>query len=171
MATSISRVVTHIVTWPCSERKIDLIDRRLDDVVRLLEGLNTQRYQSSIGTTVATKPPVPLNTVGSSSSSSYGGYSNQIQVTGTMVEGESSLTAQSVFANDLFQKVASRDSTPEMRERIEALRHMVESLKKQPAANEMKYPNAKSVRSPALEGCELPPIDATLQVLKLARCG
>ncbi|KAH6839621.1 fungal-specific transcription factor-like protein [Chaetomium sp. MPI-CAGE-AT-0009] len=86
-----------------------------------------------------------------------------------MVEGESSLTAQSVFANDLFQKVASRDSRPEMRERIEALRHMVETLKKQPAAHEMKYPNAKLVPPTADEGYELPPMEATLQVLKLAR--
>ncbi|KAK3296563.1 uncharacterized protein B0H64DRAFT_374636 [Chaetomium fimeti] len=151
-----------------NEKKIDLIDRRLDGVVRLLEELSTQRSQTSPVLTVPAKPST-TTTVASSSPSSHGGYSNQTQVTGTMVEGESSLTAQSVFANDLLQKVASRDSRPEMRERIEALRHMVETLKKQPAAHEMKYPNAKTVRPPALEGCELPPMEATLQVLKLAR--
>jgi anti-sigma factor ChrR (cupin superfamily) len=87
-----------------------------------------------------------------------------------VVEGESSLTAHSVFANDLLQKVMSKDSRPEMRERIEALRDMVESMKKQPAAHEMTYPHAKPIRPPALEGCELPPIDKTLQVLKLVKC-
>jgi hypothetical protein len=86
-----------------------------------------------------------------------------------MVEGESSLTAHSVFANEFLQKVVSRDSKPEMRERIEALRHMVEALKKQPAAHEMTYPHAKPVRSRPPEGCELPPIEATLHVLKLAK--
>ena len=87
-----------------------------------------------------------------------------------MVEGESSLTAHSVFANDLLQKVVNRDSLPEMRERIDALRHIVDSLKKQPAADEMRYPHARPVRPVAVEGCELPPIDKTLQVLKLAKC-
>jgi hypothetical protein len=160
------------VTWSSSEKKIDLIDRRLDGVVRLLEELNTQRSQASPVLTVPAKAPAAstANTVASSSPSSHGGYSNHTQVTGSMVEGESSLTAQSVFANELFQKVASQDSRPEMRERIEALRHMVETLKKQPAAHEMKYPNAQPSRPAALEGCELPPIDATLQVLKIARC-
>ncbi|EAQ88657.1 hypothetical protein CHGG_05276 [Chaetomium globosum CBS 148.51] len=163
--------ISHIVTRLRSEKKIDQIDRRLDGVVRLLEELNTQRLQASPVLTVPAKVSVASapSTVDSSSPSSYGARSNQTQVTGTMVEGESSLTAQSVFANDLLQKVASRDSRPEMRERIEALRHLVETLKKQPAANEMKYPNAKPTRPPALEGCELPPIEATLQVIKLAR--
>lgn len=162
------------VTRPFSEKKIDLIDRRLDGVVRLLEELSTQRAQASPVFTAPAKAPAPststANTVASSSPSSHGGYSSHTQVTGSMVEGESSLTAQSVFANELFQKVASQDSRPEMRERIEALRHMVETLKKQPAAHEMKYPNAQPTKSAALEGCELPAIDATLQVLKLARC-
>lgn len=87
-----------------------------------------------------------------------------------MVEGESSLTAHSVFANDLLQKVVNRDSYPEMHERIEALRHMVEAMKKQPAADEMTYPHAKPTRPATLEGCDLPPIEKTLQVLKLAKC-
>ncbi len=87
-----------------------------------------------------------------------------------MVEGESSLTAHSVFANDLLQKVVSRDSRPEMREGVDALRHMVDAMKRQPAADEMRYPHAKPVRLVAVEGCELPPIDRTLHVLKLAKC-
>ncbi|KAK4039663.1 hypothetical protein C8A01DRAFT_46920 [Parachaetomium inaequale] len=154
-------------TWVelTSEKKIDLIDRRLDGVVRLLEELKTQRLSPSPAPTVPANPPTS-NTAASSSPASHG---NQTDATGTMVEGESSLTAHSVFANDFLQKVVSRDSRPEMRERIEALRHMVEALKKQPAAHEMTYPHAKPVRPRPLEGCDLPPIEVTLQVLKLAK--
>ena len=149
-----------------SEKKIDLIDRRLDGVLRLLEGLKTQLPLPS---------PVPTGTASSStvaclSPASHGGSGSHVEATGTVVEGESSLTAHSVFANDLFQKVMSRDSRPEMRERIDALHHVVDSLKKQPAADEMRYPHAKPVRPVAVEGCELPPIGQTLQVLKLAKC-
>ncbi|AEO57210.1 fungal-specific transcription factor-like protein [Thermothelomyces thermophilus ATCC 42464] len=86
-----------------------------------------------------------------------------------MVEGESSLTAHSVFANNLLQKVASTDSRPEVRERIDALRNMVESMEKQPAAREMAYPHAKPVRPVTLEGCDVPPIEKTLQLLKLTK--
>lgn len=86
-----------------------------------------------------------------------------------MVEGESSLTAHSVFANNLLQKVASTDSRPEMRERADALRNMVESMEKQPAAREMAYPHAKPVRPVTVEGCELPPIEKTMHVLKLSK--
>lgn len=86
-----------------------------------------------------------------------------------MVEGESSLTAHSVFANKLLQKVASTDTRPEMLERIEALHNVVESMEKQPASREMLYPHAKPVRPVTLEGCDLPPIEKTLQLLKAVK--
>jgi hypothetical protein len=93
-----------------------------------------------------------------------------VEATGSVVEGESSLTAHSVFANDLLQKVVSKDSRPEMRERVDALRHMVDAMKRQPAADEMRYPHANPARPAVVEGCHMPPIDKTLHVLKLAKC-
>lgn len=87
-----------------------------------------------------------------------------------MVEGESSLTAHSVFANDLVHRVMSGGtSMPEMHERIETLRNMVEAMKKQPAAHEMTYPHAKPAHFGAPKGCDLPPIAKTLELLKLSR--
>lgn len=158
-----------------SEKKIDLIDRRLDGVVRLLEELKTRLpvpapSQSQLPTRPATTPA--SNTLASASPASHGSHGNHsTEATSTVVEGESSLTAHSVFANDLLQKVVSRDVRPEMQERVEALRHMVEAMKKQPADHEMTYPNAKPIRSVAPEGCDLPPIGKTLEALKLAKCG
>lgn len=89
-----------------------------------------------------------------------------------MVEGNSSLTAHSIFAKDLLQKIIEEGSSPEMRETLDALHAVVEAMKKQPAAKEMTYPNARPVRSvPAfLQSCELPPIQRSLHVVKLAKC-
>jgi hypothetical protein len=163
-----------------SEKKIDLIDRRLDGVVRLLEELKTQLPAHSQAPPAHSQAPPATrsaaasapNTVASTSPSSHGSHGNHsTEITGTVVEGESSLTAHSVFANDLLQKVVSRDSRPEMHERAEALRHMVEAMKKQPADHEMTYPHAKLIRPAAPPGCDLPPIEKTLEVLKLAKCG
>ncbi|KAK4096574.1 hypothetical protein N658DRAFT_519135 [Parathielavia hyrcaniae] len=157
-----------------NEKKIDHIDRRLDGVVRLLEELKTQLPSRS-----PTPVPVPTPAVTASSTTvasacsaghvGHAGHGTNPESTENVVEGESSLTAHSVFANDLLHKVMSRDSRPEMKERIEALRHMVEVMKKQPAAHEMTYPHAKPVRHVAPEGCELPPVDKTLQIMKLAK--
>lgn len=86
-----------------------------------------------------------------------------------MVEGDSSLTAQSVFANDFLHKVLNKDSRPEMREGLDALHVIIEAMRHQPAAHEMTYPHAGPVKPSPLESCELPPIDRTLHVLKLAQ--
>ncbi|KAK4120198.1 hypothetical protein N657DRAFT_693139 [Parathielavia appendiculata] len=154
-----------------SEKKIDHIDRRLDGVVRLLEELKTQLPSRSPTPTPVPVPAVTASssTVASSGPTSHASHSTNAESTENVVEGESSLTAHSVFANDLLQKVMSRDSRPEMKEKIEALRHMVEVMKKQPAAHEMTYPHARPVRPAAFEGCDLPPIEKTVQVLKLAK--
>ncbi len=89
-----------------------------------------------------------------------------------MVEGDSSLTAHSVFANNLLHKVVDQDSNLKMRDTIDTLRHLVDSMKQQPAAHEMAYPNAKVTKlsaSPILRECELPPIQETVRVLKYAK--
>ncbi|KAL2158090.1 hypothetical protein VTH06DRAFT_4658 [Thermothelomyces fergusii] len=152
------------------EKKIDAIERRLDKVVRLLEGVlaNKQPTPPPAPPAIATKAP-SLNPAAAASPASYVNHANGTEATGSMVEGESSLTAHSVFANNLLQKVASTDSRPEVRERIDALRNMVESMEKQPAAREMAYPHAKPARPVTLEGCELPPIEKTLHILKLTK--
>ena len=89
-----------------------------------------------------------------------------------MVEGDSSLTAHSVFANNLLQKLVDQDADLELRGTLETLRHLVDAMKKQPAAYEMTYPNVKAgslSASEAFRQCELPPIQQTVQMLNLAK--
>ncbi|KAL2132145.1 hypothetical protein VTI74DRAFT_4151 [Chaetomium olivicolor] len=144
------------------EKKIDLIDRRLDGVLRLLEEIKIQLPSPS-------SQPAEATSSARFASSSPASHVSHAETVGTVVEGESSLTAHSVFANNLLHKVVSRDSRPEMREGIDALRHAVEAMRTQPATHEMTYPHARATRQVVPEGCELPPIGKTLEMLKLAR--
>ncbi|CAI4210955.1 unnamed protein product [Parascedosporium putredinis] len=147
---------TRILITPQYERKIDLIDRRLDGVIRLLEDLkmNWQPGPSNPSQQLS-PPPKPA-----SSMSTPGSAPSQPEATGPVVEGDSSLTAHSAFANQFFQEVVStdelQDSSLEMRETLDALRHMVHSLKHQTAASEMSYPNSRPSTRVAIPPYDLP---------------
>lgn len=77
-----------------------------------------------------------------------------------------------MFANDLLQKVVDEDSSMKMRDTLDALRLVLDTMKQQSAAVEMTYPNAKAKPTSAasvLKACELPPIHTTVHVLKLTK--
>jgi hypothetical protein len=74
-----------------------------------------------------------------------------------------------LFASDLVRKAVSTSPRSDMDQRVEALSRVVESMRSQPASQEMTYPNAKHVASASLMGCELPPIEKTLEVLKFCK--
>ena len=94
---------------------------------------------------------------------------NQGQTSGTLVEGDSSLTAHSVFAKDLLGKFVSNESSPQMRETMDALHDIIDAMKKQPAAEEMTYPHARTPDI-SVQGHELPPISKAVHVLNHAKC-
>ncbi|KAK4196404.1 putative transcriptional regulatory protein [Triangularia verruculosa] len=181
------------------EQKIDHLDNRLDEILDLLRELKTQQTSTSrtipdvqlrppspnnstSGTTVTkaqapaalSVPATPSAATASPASSSAATHVNSIHTqpnpTPPMVEGNSSLTAQTAFADEFLQKaVHDRDSQPEMRERLDALRVIVEAMKRQPAADEMRYPHAAPAKSLPLEDCKLPPIQSVVQVLRMAK--
>ena len=153
------------------EQKIDHLDSRLDEIVGLLKDLKVQgaalppaiQVQSPPRTSQATpSAPSPV-------SSYVAHHAGRPEAKSPMVEGDSSLTAHSVFANDFLRNAINKDSRPEMREGLDALHVIIEAMRHQPAAHEMTYPHAGPARPPPFESCELPPIDRTLQVLKLAQ--
>lgn len=113
-------------------------------------------------------PPKPA-----SSMSTPGSAPSQPEATGPVVEGDSSLTAHSAFANQFFQEVVStdelQDSSLEMRETLDALRHMVHSLKHQTAASEMSYPNSRPSTRVAIPPYDLPPIRKSVEVIQAAK--
>ncbi|KAK1829713.1 fungal-specific transcription factor domain-containing protein [Podospora conica] len=167
-----------VLVTPQYEKKIDHIDRRLELVVRLLQDIKAQIPPSasnvpspdsaSTGPSIKVTPPVASPACHSPSSS------RNEAPDASVVEGDSSLTAHSTFANNLLLKVVGQLEDPsrlQMGETLDTLRHLVDAMKQQPASHEMTYPNAQSLTlsaSAMLKGLELPPIKDAVKVLGLA---
>lgn len=122
----------------------------------------------SLSASLAAKPS-------SSSVPSPASHASHAEISGPVVEGDSSLTAHSVFANDLLQKFVDGDSSMKMHDTLDALRSIVDTMKQHPAALEMAYPNAKVLPTPpspiaSLRSRDLPPIERTVQLLKISKC-
>jgi len=146
----------------------------LDGVIRLLEDLRAQlppKLQLPQDSS-----PEPVGTLSAKAPFSIPSPASQAShdsTTGPLVEGDSSLTAHSVFANDLLRKIVDQDSSLDMQDTVDTLRVLVDAMKQQPAAQEMTYPNAKVVQTSAaatLRACQLPPIQKTVSILKFAKC-
>ncbi|KAF6831151.1 fungal specific transcription factor domain-containing protein [Colletotrichum musicola] len=146
------------------ENKIDNIDRRLDEIVGLLQSLPTnpeQTPRTSPRTHNATQTSTPISADGGPAAS-------------CVVEGESSLAAQFTFANDFAQRVAGITQNPqkgsggELQERLEELSEMVAAYRQQSAPEEMGYPHARPLQRPRFHGCELPPIQETVALIRVA---
>ncbi|KAK4448419.1 fungal-specific transcription factor domain-containing protein [Podospora aff. communis PSN243] len=177
---------TRILLTPQYERKIDLIDRQLKGVTQLLQDLNakldhpTSQQQSQPQPSpshLQVPRELPHRAASSSVPSpashiSQTSHASHADTTGPVVEGDSSLTAHSVFASNLLQKVVDVDSSVTMRDTLDTLRDIVDTMKQQPAAHEMTYPNAQrvlSLPSAAMKACQLPPIKMTVQLLQLTK--
>ncbi|KAH3269453.1 hypothetical protein KXW55_003958 [Aspergillus fumigatus] len=92
---------------------------------------------------------------------------------GPIVEGDSSLTAHSAFANDFLKSFVNVDSgqdcSLEMRQTLDALAHTVAALKKQTATGEIIDSHFPPTHRPRLKGLELPPIEKVVALTHLAK--
>ncbi|KAF7548399.1 hypothetical protein G7Z17_g7083 [Cylindrodendrum hubeiense] len=165
---------TRILLSAQYERKIDLIDRRLEGVTRLLQEMKTSMPASSAHLAALSKDS-PLDKTSQPSASSTStpfGHAVQPASDSPVIEGESSLAAHSVFANEFLQNAVGtsslQDAGLEMRETLDSLHHIVNALKQQPAASELSYALAYKVPRPTLPGIKLPPIQKTVSVIR--RC-
>ncbi|PNH38136.1 hypothetical protein VD0004_g8669 [Verticillium dahliae] len=167
---------TRILLTPQYERKIDLIDRRLDGVVRLLEDLKLNwpppASQPSQSQTASTSNPSPAARNVQSSFSTPSSHGAQSVPAGPVVEGDSSLAAHSVFANEFLQKVVNtgdlQGSGLELRETLNSLHHIVDALKQQTTTSEMAYPHGKPTSRPVFQTADLPPIKKAVALLRTA---
>ena len=90
------------------------------------------------------------------------------------MEGESSLSAHSVFVNEFLRNVVEADyletSSSEMRETLNALSHIASASKLQSGASEVAYPYARSDRADTpSQRCELPPIQKAVSLIHFAK--
>src|SRR5690348_11485193 len=104
-----------------SEKKIDLIDKRLQGLTQLLEELRLN--WSSPSTQQFKDASAGLVQPTSSTGSTPYGHVVPSSSDSPLVEGESSLTAHSVFANEFLQEAVRtgslQDSSLEMRQTLD----------------------------------------------------
>lgn len=152
-----------------SERKIDHIERRLDGIIEILNDLKLSRPETE-------RPQLPSDTQTNESHSTpaVSSHATPADLTGPVVEGDSSLTAHSDFANDFLQSFVSSDSAQdcslEMRQTLDALAHTVATLKKQTTSSEIIDSHFPPAHRPRLKSLELPPIEKAVALIRLAKC-
>ncbi|KAF7550475.1 hypothetical protein G7046_g8006 [Stylonectria norvegica] len=153
------------------EKKIDLLDRRLQGVTRLLEDLTVNWSQS--GSKPSNNTSTTARTPKSNTSTPYGHATLPSDSDSPLVEGESSLTAHSVFAHEFLQEAVRtsslQDSSLEMGETLGSLLHIVDTLKKQTPSTEMIYPHARPVQRHYALSCELPPIQKAVALMSAGK--
>ncbi|KAH6972727.1 hypothetical protein BKA56DRAFT_493048 [Ilyonectria sp. MPI-CAGE-AT-0026] len=155
------------------ERKIDLIDRRLEGVTRLLEEIKTTIPVANAQLAAQGKDATPDRTSQPSGSSTSTPFSLAMQLASNSpiieAEAESSLAAHSIFAEDFLQNVIGSDSLQsadlEMRKSLDSLHCIVDALKQQTAGTEMVYTMANYVSRPTLSDIKLPPIQKTVALI------
>ncbi|KAK2734419.1 fungal specific transcription factor domain-containing protein [Colletotrichum kahawae] len=153
---------TRILLTSQYEKKIDQIDRRLEQVVGLLQTLPLNVEQTSHASLQS-----PAGSQGTLTTD------NGLEASSVM-EGESSLAAQFTFADDFMQKVARGESPSctnpggELQENLKVLSQIVSSFKQHAITDEIVYPHARLVHRPSFQGSELPPIQETVKVIRVA---
>jgi hypothetical protein len=153
-----------------SEKKIDRLDRRLGEVLGLIQELKIDRQlrgtsQAAFGGSQpsSTSSPMPSSsiTIKPKTSAILG------------VAGGSSLAAHSAFANDFMHHIANSDSLQSsgsaMSDTLGTLSNVVASLREQVVVNEMTYPHARPMQRPSLVGSELPPIQKSAELIRIAK--
>ncbi|KAL4963268.1 fungal specific transcription factor domain-containing protein [Aspergillus stella-maris] len=162
---------TRIHFTPFYERKIDHIDRRLDGIIELLHDLRVSQRdteRSSLLSSTQTPsnvshptPAVPIHAPEADSTA------------GPLVEGDSSLTAHSAFANEFLESFLSTDSVQdcslELRQTLDALAHTVATLKKQSASGKITDTHLPPTPRLCLHDMELPPIEKAVVLIPLAK--
>lgn len=153
-----------------SERKIDLIDRRLEAVTQLLRDMK-MNMPSSVAPTSQKDTPSPDTAGGQPlahpvNSTPFGPPAADSPV----IEGESSLAAHGAFANEFLKNAVNTGSLQgaslELRETLDSLHHIVTSLKQQTVGTEMNYPNATIFPRPSFKGSEMPPIQKAAALIR-----
>ncbi|RFN44628.1 fungal specific transcription factor domain-containing protein [Fusarium flagelliforme] len=160
---------TRILLTPQYERKIDLIDSRLERAIGLLEKLRASEpfndsSRSHSNPRASYQAPSSISTPASDSTQPKRAH-------GQVVEGDSSLTAHSAFANEFLQRVAATDSlqvsSPELCDTIDELSSIL--TKEAVADNELAYPHARPTRVVNLPNSDMPPFKKAIALIRLAK--
>ncbi|PYH80442.1 hypothetical protein BO82DRAFT_384489 [Aspergillus uvarum CBS 121591] len=162
---------TRIHFTPFYERKIDHIERQLDGIIGILQDLQVSRPDPQrSGLTRSTSTPSNE----SHSTPAVSSHAPQADSAGgPLVEGDSSLTAHSAFANDFLHNVLGpdpvQDCSLELRQTLDALAHTVATLKKQTTSSESLGTRLTPTPHLRIQRSELPPIEKAVALIRLAK--
>ncbi|KAL3594100.1 hypothetical protein FPOAC2_08405 [Fusarium poae] len=164
---------TRILLSAQYEKKIDIIDRRLETLTELMRDMKTNMSSAnSLQPSQNTTPnsDLPRQSPAQSSTSTHYGHLAQLTADSPVIEGESSLAAHGEFANEFLKNAVGTESLQgaslELRETLDSLHHIVSSLKQQTAATEMSYPYARPVPRPPFKNNDLPPIQTAVALIR-----
>lgn len=148
------------------------MDRRLDDVVKMLEELKcnvpaNSHPSSKPARTLGGAPPPTDNQRDRS------GPSVELNNTVTASQSDSTMAAYSEFAHDFIQKTVTADPSmshnPEMHKAFAALKDTIRSFGPSSLSTESSFPHATSIRrSP--RGYEMPPIEKVVELIRSPDC-
>ncbi|KAK7224934.1 hypothetical protein V2G26_012937 [Clonostachys chloroleuca] len=158
---------TRVLITPQYERKLDVIDTRLERAIHLLENLHTR---GTPDVRSPQQPQVPAKTPSSTSTPASDAIQPQ-RAHGRVVEGDSSFAAHSVFVNEFLQTVAEttplQESSPELCEALDELSCIL--VQQDATTNEVSYPHARPIQRPSLPGCDMPPIKKAIALIRIAK--
>ncbi|KAM0201453.1 hypothetical protein ACHAQI_011307 [Fusarium lateritium] len=160
---------TRILLTPQYERKIDLIDSRLERAIGLLEKLRaSDQFNNS---SRSFKSSQASNQAHSSISTPASDSTQPKRAHGQVVEGDSSLTAHSAFANEFLQKVAAtgslQGSSPELCDTIDELSSIL--INEAVVSDELAYPHARPIKGASPPDYEMPPFKKAISLIRLAK--
>ncbi|CAI7617849.1 unnamed protein product [Penicillium discolor] len=177
------------------EEKVDLIDKKLSRLNRLVESLITDNSVGSMGISLnhqdnsdsalaSQDMPSLIMPVGSptsdviainaqSSSNRVGARSNEITNQATIGEGQSSLKAHSAFAIDFAHYVVGSSQPPgqdnhEIGQLLDTLHHIKNASDDHRFSSKPLFPLVYATTSPNHEQYDMPPLRATVQLLREA---
>ncbi|CAI7669817.1 unnamed protein product [Penicillium manginii] len=160
---------TRILLTPQYERKIDLIDSRLEKAIRLLEKLQASELSDGSSrppgnSQISTQTPPSVSTPASDSTQTKWAH-------GQVAEGDSSLAAHSAFANEFLQKVIATNplqaSSPELCNTLDELSSIL--TQGDGAVDELAYPHARPIQRVNLPGYEMPPLKKAIALIRMAK--
>lgn len=89
-------------------------------------------------------------------------------------QSDSTMAAHSEFAHDIIQRTVTTDPSmsdnPEMRKFFDELKDTIRSFGPSGLPTETSYPHATPIQRPSLRGCEMPPIEKVVEVIRNPNC-
>ncbi|KAL2192487.1 hypothetical protein P885DRAFT_72972 [Corynascus similis CBS 632.67] len=163
---------------PGIERKIDHFESRLANIENMLRELavSINSRSPSVSVSVAESGPAgtlpaPRSATGDSTDIVYG-IDDDDDEAALAFEGDSSMTAQTVFASEFLENTVTRtlppDLAPDMQSALSLLQQIV-SMQNRPSAHESRFANAKPLPKGGLRELPMPPAHVVVAALREAK--